>query len=144
CPSPPSPSLRCRRRCPCVGGGCPLRPTATLPRGGHPLRSTPPPLLEVGLAAVDWPLRAGRWRLPLRTGRRRSCSWVAAPYRGPGHGRSSLVGSHAMAGHPYKGPGRGQPPLHADSMHVATPPSQAAPTFAANRYNQRVEQFYLI
>ncbi|RWW35199.1 hypothetical protein BHE74_00059895, partial [Ensete ventricosum] len=34
----------------------------------------------------------------------------------------------------HRGPGCGQPPLHVDSMHVAAPPPQAAPTFAANRY----------
>ncbi|RWW72669.1 hypothetical protein BHE74_00019515 [Ensete ventricosum] len=49
-----------------------------------------------------------------------------------------------MADRPYRGPGHGQPPLHADSMHVAAPPPQAAPTFAANRYDKRVEQFYAI
>ncbi|RWW05202.1 hypothetical protein GW17_00031536 [Ensete ventricosum] len=77
-----------------------------------------------GLAAADWPLRAGRSR---------SCPLVVTPYgllpllaaapcRGPGRSRPSLVGSQAMAGRPYRGPNRGQPPLHADSMHVAAPP----------------------
>ncbi|RWW32831.1 hypothetical protein GW17_00002475, partial [Ensete ventricosum] len=54
CPSPPSPSPR-RRRCPCVGGGCPLLPPcqgaatiatgATAPAGsraGRPLRAATP------------------------------------------------------------------------------------------------------
>ncbi|RWW51673.1 hypothetical protein BHE74_00041955, partial [Ensete ventricosum] len=45
---------------------------------------------------------------------------------------------------PLQGPGCGQPPLHAESMHVAAPPPQAMPTFAANRYNKHVEQFYVI
>ncbi|RZS24740.1 hypothetical protein BHM03_00057849 [Ensete ventricosum] len=35
-PSPPSPSLRRRRRCHYAGDGCPFRPTIALPRGGHP------------------------------------------------------------------------------------------------------------
>ncbi|RRT55052.1 hypothetical protein B296_00038098, partial [Ensete ventricosum] len=83
-----------------------------------------------------WPLPTGPCGLlPLR---------ATAPYRGPGYSESPLVGSQAMVDRPCRGPGRGQPPLHADNMHVATPPPQAAPTFTANRYNKRVEQFYAI
>ncbi|RWW51527.1 hypothetical protein BHE74_00042123, partial [Ensete ventricosum] len=55
-------------------------------------------------------------------------------------GQPHLAGSQAVADRPYRGPGRGQPPLHVYNMHVATPPPQAAPTFAANRCNKRVEQ----
>ncbi|RRT75902.1 hypothetical protein B296_00020460 [Ensete ventricosum] len=39
-----------------------------------------------------------------------------------------------MAGRPYRGPSRGQPPLHADSMHVAAPPPQAVLIFVTNRW----------
>ncbi|RRT31706.1 hypothetical protein B296_00044780 [Ensete ventricosum] len=58
----------------------------------------------------------------------RPCPRVAAPCR--------LLPLGVVA--PCRGPGHGQPPLHADNMHVAAPPPQAAPTFAANRYNKRV------
>ncbi|RWV82027.1 hypothetical protein GW17_00056507 [Ensete ventricosum] len=75
-----------------------------------------------------------------RAGHIRSCPRVAAPCRELGHSRSPLVGSQAMAGHPCRGPGRGQPPLYADSMHVAAHPPQAAPTIAANRCNKRMEK----
>ncbi|RWV77585.1 hypothetical protein GW17_00061561 [Ensete ventricosum] len=80
-------------------------------KGRPPLRLALPPLLEAGLAAVG--------RCPC--------------------GRSPLAGSQAMAGRPYRGLGCGQPPLHVDSIHVAAPPPQVAPTFAANRCNKRVE-----
>ncbi|RWV80096.1 hypothetical protein GW17_00058681 [Ensete ventricosum] len=81
-------------------------------------------MLAVGLPAGVNPLRAGRSRLAL-TG------WPlpVTPCK-----------YQAMAGCPCRGPGRGQPPLHADSMHVAAPPPQVVPTFAANRCNKRVEQ----
>ncbi|RZS21633.1 hypothetical protein BHM03_00054300, partial [Ensete ventricosum] len=79
-----------------------------------------------------------------RVGRSRSCPRVAAPCRGACRNRPPLAGNQAMVGRTYRGPGCGQPPLHANSMHVATPPPQAAPTFAANRCNKCVEQFYVI
>ncbi|RRT58272.1 hypothetical protein B296_00032333, partial [Ensete ventricosum] len=94
-----------------------------------------PPLLAVGLAAGGNPLRASRSR---------SCTRVAAPYRGPGRSRPPLAGSQAMADRPYRGPSYGQPPLQVDNMHVVAPPPQAAPNFAANRCNKHVEQFYTI
>ncbi|RRT35925.1 hypothetical protein B296_00050015, partial [Ensete ventricosum] len=58
--------------------------------------------------------------------------------------RPPLAGSQAMADRAYRGPSRGQPPLHANSMHVAASPPQAAPTLAANHCNKGVEQFYAI
>ncbi|RWW22674.1 hypothetical protein GW17_00013112 [Ensete ventricosum] len=76
------------------------------------------------------PLWVGRYRLALAG---------YCPCRRP-----PLAGGLTTAGRPCRGPGRGQSPLHADSMHVAAPPPQTAPTFAANRCNKRVEQFYAI
>ncbi|RRT54480.1 hypothetical protein B296_00004531, partial [Ensete ventricosum] len=49
-----------------------------------------------------------------------------------------------MADHPCRGLGHCQPPLHSDNMHMAAPPPQAVPTFAVNRCNKHVEQFYAI
>ncbi|RZS28441.1 hypothetical protein BHM03_00062031, partial [Ensete ventricosum] len=81
--------------------GCPLRLAAALPRGNHPGDRA----VHEQQPLTGWPPLAGYY-----------------PY-----GRSPLAGSQAMAGRPCRGPGRGQPPLHADSMHVAAPPLQAAP-----------------
>ncbi|RWW50508.1 hypothetical protein BHE74_00043209 [Ensete ventricosum] len=91
--------------------------------GQPPLRPAPLPRLAVGLAVGGNPLRASRYRLAL-------ASWplAVAPTGWP----------QAMVGRPCRGPVRGQPPLHADSMHVAAPPPQAMPPFAANRCNKRV------
>ncbi|RZS24920.1 hypothetical protein BHM03_00058047, partial [Ensete ventricosum] len=84
-------------------GRPPLRGVATPARRRHPCEASPP-LLATRLAAAG---RAYGW--PPITG--------CCPY-----GRPPLAGSQAMAGRPYRGPGRGQPPLHADNMHVVTPP----------------------
>ncbi|RWV86663.1 hypothetical protein GW17_00051414 [Ensete ventricosum] len=94
----------------------PTQATATTAKGSHPAKGRPP--LQ-----------------PLQT---------VDPCRGPGRSRSPLAGSQAMASRSCRGPGHGQPPLHADNMHVTAPPSQATPTFAANRCNKRIEQFYAI
>ncbi|RWW36930.1 hypothetical protein BHE74_00058013 [Ensete ventricosum] len=64
---------------------------------------------------------------------------MTAPYRGPGRSRPPFASSQAMVGRPCRGPGCGQPPRHADIMYVVAPPLQAAPTFAANHCNKRVE-----
>ncbi|RRT55996.1 hypothetical protein B296_00037475, partial [Ensete ventricosum] len=85
-----------------------------------------------------------------RVGRSRPCPWVAAPCgllplrvaapcRGPGCSQSYLASSQAMVDRPCRGPSRGQPPLHADNIHMVAPPPQAAPTFATNHCNKRVE-----
>ncbi|RWW15581.1 hypothetical protein GW17_00020570 [Ensete ventricosum] len=105
------------RRLPFVVGS---RPT----KGQPSLRLAP--LLAAGLAAAG---RARGW-LPLA-----GCCPC---------GRPPLASSQAMAGRPCRGSGRDQPPLDADNMHVATPLPQAVPTFAVNRCNERVEEFYVI
>ncbi|RWV96415.1 hypothetical protein GW17_00040876 [Ensete ventricosum] len=90
--------------------------TGSRPTKGRPtLRPAPPPLLAAGLVAVD---RARGW-LPLD-----GC----CPYRWP-----PLAGGLAVAGRPL------QVAKPVDSMHVAAPPPQAAPTFAANHCNKHVE-----
>ncbi|RRT34928.1 hypothetical protein B296_00048263, partial [Ensete ventricosum] len=96
------------------------------------------------------PLWAGHWRPPLRAGRNRPCPRVAAPcgllplravapLQAAWSQSAALEGSQAMVDRPCREPGRGQTPLHADNMHVAAPPPQAAPTFTTNRCNKRVE-----
>ncbi|RWV85957.1 hypothetical protein GW17_00052195, partial [Ensete ventricosum] len=58
CPSPPSPSLRRRRRCPFAVGSRPAK-------GRPPLQPVLSPLLATGLAAGGNPLLASRCRLAL-------------------------------------------------------------------------------
>ncbi|RZS28058.1 hypothetical protein BHM03_00061615 [Ensete ventricosum] len=107
--------------------------------GCHPLRAlscSQPPLSDspCGMATGGHcPLRAGpgRSRPPLCRG---ALATIGCP----------LVGGLIMDDRHYMGPGRGQPPLHADSMHMAAPRLQAAPTFAANRCNKCVEQLYAL
>ncbi|RWW36489.1 hypothetical protein BHE74_00058489, partial [Ensete ventricosum] len=115
CPSPTSPSLRRRRRCPYVGDDCPLRPAIALTRGDHPCdrrcrpywrQGWPRAATPCGLAAAGWPLRAGR---------NRPCPRVTAP--------CGLLPLRAVV--PCRGPSRGQPPLHAGSMHEASPAGNA-------------------
>ncbi|RRT78827.1 hypothetical protein B296_00019315, partial [Ensete ventricosum] len=105
-----------------------------------------PPLVGAALQPTTLgrlPLRYGRGQAPPLSGL--ALAAAGHPFKeGLGHSRSPLVGSQAMADRPCRGPSRGQPPLHADSMQVAAPLPQVAPTFAANRCNKRVEQFYAI
>ncbi|RWV85238.1 hypothetical protein GW17_00052985, partial [Ensete ventricosum] len=104
---------------------CPSSPSPSLRRhrrcpcasDGRPAKGRPP------LRSTQSPLLAVGL-LSLR---------ATAPCRGLGR-----------SGSPLQGPGRGQPPLHADNMHVAAPPPQVSPTFAVNRCNKRIEQFYAI
>ncbi|RWW84782.1 hypothetical protein BHE74_00006584 [Ensete ventricosum] len=93
--------------------------------------------VAVGAAPSRLPLRSSReWAPPPRG---LALAAAGRPFAGGlGHNRLPLAVSQAMVGRPYRGPGRGLPPLQADNMHVAAPPPQAAPTFAANHCNKRV------
>ncbi|RZS11228.1 hypothetical protein BHM03_00042533, partial [Ensete ventricosum] len=97
CPSPPSPSLRRRRR-------CPLRPAIALPRGGHRCdrsrcpnwwQGWPWAVTPCGLAAA---VPAGGRPLRVATptgGRALQGAWSqpATPCRQPSHGRPPLQGA---------------------------------------------------
>ncbi|RWV83594.1 hypothetical protein GW17_00054773 [Ensete ventricosum] len=88
--SPPSPSLRHRRCYPYVGGDCPLRSAAALPRGGHPYDRRRRPYWRQG-----WPLAVAPAGWP--------CPRVAAFASCCPCGRSPLAGGLAVAATPTGG-----------------------------------------
>ncbi|RRT57472.1 hypothetical protein B296_00020090, partial [Ensete ventricosum] len=92
------------------------------PRGTRPSIPCPQVTSDISICPSPPSPSLRRRRLPFLVGSRPSKEQPPLRSTGPGRSRLPLAGSQAMASRPYMGPGHGQPPLHADSMHVAAPP----------------------